>query len=86
MKSIRVSLDDSGHLLLPAAIREEAGLNPGMVLEIRYRNGRVEIEPPSPKIRIVEKQGVYVAIPEEPMEPLTAKMVREIQEAVRDRG
>ncbi len=85
MKNITVSLDDSGHLLLPEAIREAAGLNPGMVLEIRYRNGRVEIEPPAPKMRIVEKRGVYVATPEEPLKPLTAEMVRETQETLRAR-
>ena len=86
MKSATVSIDDSGRLLLPEAIRKEAGLNPGMALEIRYRNGRVEIEPPASKVQIVEKRGVYVAVPEEPLKPLTAEMVRETQEAIRDRG
>ena len=36
-------------------------------------------------MQIVEKRGVYVAIPEEPLKPLTAERVRETQEALRDR-
>ncbi len=85
MKRATISLDASGRLLVPEAIREEAGLVPGRVLEIRCRNGHVEIAPKAPEIRVVEKGGVYVAVPSGPVEPLTAETVRATQEARRDR-
>jgi bifunctional DNA-binding transcriptional regulator/antitoxin component of YhaV-PrlF toxin-antitoxin module len=85
MKNAVASLDDSGRLLVPQLLREQAGLTPGMELEIRCRDGRLEIEPTSRKVRIVEKRGVYVAEPEGLVKPLTSDVVREVQEALRDR-
>lgn len=85
MKSATITLDASGRLLVPEAIREEAGLVPGRALEIRCRSGHVEIEPKAPEIRVVEKGGVFVAVPSEPVEPLTAETVRATQKAIRDR-
>ena len=39
----------------------------------------------NPRIQIVEKQGIFVAIPERPLKPLSAESVREIQESLRNR-
>jgi AbrB family looped-hinge helix DNA binding protein len=38
-------MDKAGRLVLPKAIREEAGIEPGIPLRIAVRDGRVEIEP-----------------------------------------
>ncbi len=45
--AVTISIDASGRLMVPEPIREQAGFEPGMALEIRYRGGRIEIEPAS---------------------------------------
>ena len=85
MKSVISSIDASGHLLVPEGIRQQAGLAPGTAVEIRYRDGQLEIEPTPRAVRIVKKGDVYVAVPDKPLPPLTAELVRETQEAIRDR-
>lgn len=49
------------------------------------RDGRVELEPAPRRVRIVKKGEVFVAVPEDPSEPLTAEVVRRTREAVRER-
>jgi len=82
--SIRYSMDRSGRIIVPKAIRERAGLTPGMPLEIRYRDGRVEIEPASREVRIIRKGQVAVAEPLELSKPLTEEVVRTAQSCLRD--
>ena len=59
---IEVSLDELGHILIPAAIRNRLGLSPGMTLVVeKGKQGSVSlrIEPELPEL--VEKEGVLVA-------------------------
>jgi AbrB family looped-hinge helix DNA binding protein len=58
---MKSTIDRAGRVVIPKAIREAAGLKPGASLKIKYRNGRVEIEPESPKMRLVRKGSVLVA-------------------------
>jgi AbrB family looped-hinge helix DNA binding protein len=55
------TIDRAGRVVIPKPIREAAGLEPGSPLKIEYRDGRVEIERKSPKVRIVRKGTVLVA-------------------------
>jgi AbrB family looped-hinge helix DNA binding protein len=58
---MKSTIDEAGRVVIPKAIREVAGLKPGTPLVIEYRNGRVEIERKSPKVRLVRKGSVLVA-------------------------
>jgi len=58
---MKSTIDRAGRVVIPKAIREAAGLQPGSSLEIEYRDGRVEIERKSPKVRLVRKGAVLVA-------------------------
>ena len=87
-----VSMDESGSLVLPEDVRRDAGLEPGMPLQVWSIHGRVEIKPafqsePVPqRVRIVQKGKLWVAEPLEPGgEPLTAETVRQTQELIRNR-
>ena len=39
--------DSAGRLVIPSEIRHEAALEPGVPLEVRWRDGVIEIEPQS---------------------------------------
>jgi AbrB family looped-hinge helix DNA binding protein len=82
---MRATVDDSGRLVLPEAIRDEAGIGPGMTLEIIVRDGRVEIEPAPREVRVVQRGPLWVAVPMEPTKPLTESTVELARRNLRDR-
>ena len=55
------TIDAAGRVVIPKSIREAAGLKPGSHLKIEYREGRIEIEQKSRKVRLVKKGGLLVA-------------------------
>jgi AbrB family looped-hinge helix DNA binding protein len=71
-----ITIDRVGRVVIPKEIREEAGIEPGMPLEVRCREGRIEIEPRRRPVRIVKKGRLQVAESVEPGEPLTREIVR----------
>ena len=42
---MKATIDAAGRLVIPKRIRREAGLESGAELEIRFEDGRIEIEP-----------------------------------------
>lgn len=79
-------MDSAGRIVLPKAIREKAGLEPGQPLEIRCEQGRVEIEPAYLEVEIVQgPYGLPVLKALEPVPVLTTEEVRDVLEKVRDR-
>ncbi|MCE9635504.1 MAG: AbrB/MazE/SpoVT family DNA-binding domain-containing protein [Planctomycetes bacterium] len=79
-----VTMDRSGRLVLPKAIRDEAGIRPGAPLRIRVRDGHIEIEPQYEPIQSVERHGMQVMERTEPGEALTADQVRRTTRALRE--
>ena len=79
-----ITIDAAGRLVVPKAIRDAAGLQPGMALDIRLRGGRIEIEPQPVEIRIVVRDGVAVAVGPPGLAPLRTETVRETQESDRN--
>ena len=51
---MRTTIDKAGRLVIPKEIRDEAGLGPGVELDIDYRDGQVLIEPVS-KVELVKR-------------------------------
>jgi AbrB family looped-hinge helix DNA binding protein len=81
----RTTIDGAGRVVVPKAIREQAGLAPGSRLTVRYREGRIEIEPDPRKVRMKRHGGLTVAVPEEEGPLLTADEVRDTLERLRRR-
>lgn len=80
------TIDAAGRLVIPKEIREEAQLQPGAPLQITFRDGHVEIEAAPREVRLVRKGRFTVMVPVEEGGPtLTADVVRETLEAIRDR-
>jgi AbrB family looped-hinge helix DNA binding protein len=84
---MRTTIDAAGRLVIPKQIREQAGLRPGMPLEISYRDGAIEIEPAPMPVRLVRKGHLTVAVPAGDVPTLTADQVERAREQIRgERG
>ena len=83
--TIETTMDAAGRLVIPKAVRDAAGLTPGVVLRIQCRDGRVELTPAPRKVEVVQHDRVTVLIPSEESETLTGDVVRAVQRSLRDR-
>ena len=77
------TIDAAGRLVVPKAIREEAGLRPGEPLEVTVHDGRVEIVPAPRRVRIRERDGVRIAEPAGSYETLPERTVRKTRDRLR---
>src|SRR5690349_14902238 len=83
MPAMKTTIDAAGRLVIPKEIRREAGLRPGMLLEVRWREGRVEIEPAPLPVKLERKGRFLVAIPQREVPPLTTETVERTRRALR---
>jgi len=83
---MKSTIDLSGRLVIPKAIREVAGLEPGAPLEVRWREGVVEIEPAPLPVKITKQGRFLVAVPEKPTTSLTNETVKQTRQQVRHGG
>ncbi len=81
---MRTAIDSAGRLVIPKAVRDAAGIQPGTPLEVRFRDGRIEIEPAPLVVSIRSVGGVAVASPDEPVPILSATEVAITRDRLRD--
>jgi len=60
------TMDGAGRLVIPREIRREAALEPGVPLEVRWRDGVIEIEPQPLAVTLKRKGRLLVAAPATP--------------------
>jgi AbrB family looped-hinge helix DNA binding protein len=82
---MRCTLDRAGRIVAPEVIRRRAGLLGGAEVEVRYRDGRVEIEPVARRVKRVRRGPLQVAVPTRPGGPLSAAVVRAARDRLRAR-
>lgn len=80
---MRITIDGVGRLVVPKALREDLRIEAGAVLEIRSRDGRLEIEPVPTPMRLVRRGKGLVATTDQPVPPIAAEDVRAVLESVR---
>jgi AbrB family looped-hinge helix DNA binding protein len=80
---MRTTIDPAGRLLIPKEIRQQAGLKPGMALDVHCRAGRIEIERAPLPVSVVKKGRLMVAVPRTKAPPLSAETVERTRRAVR---
>jgi AbrB family looped-hinge helix DNA binding protein len=81
-----VTMDAAGRVVLPKAVRDRARLSPGVPIEVRVVDGRIELEPACTRVNVEKRGGVWVAAPIEPLPPLTRSEVELALDAVRSHG
>ena len=81
---MKTTIDSAGRLVIPKKIREQAGLKPGMELEVRCRDGRVEVEPAEQPVRLERRGRFLVAVRDGPTPQITLEMVQQTIEDIRE--
>ncbi|MBI3973731.1 MAG: AbrB/MazE/SpoVT family DNA-binding domain-containing protein [Chloroflexi bacterium] len=82
---MQTTIDRAGRVVVPKAVRLAAGLRAGMTLDVRVRDGVIEIEPAARPVRLVEKGPLLVAEPLEEVEPVTNEEVERVLTELRER-
>jgi AbrB family looped-hinge helix DNA binding protein len=78
------TIDAAGRLVIPKEIRRQAGLGPGMQVEIRFDRGHIEIEPVPRPVKLVQQGHLLVAVPETDVPPLTVDLVQATLDRLRE--
>ncbi len=61
-KIVQVGIDESGNILIPASLRDQLDLAPGMTLVVeRGKNGDLRLRVERESATLVEKEGILVA-------------------------
>ncbi|TAN53990.1 MAG: AbrB/MazE/SpoVT family DNA-binding domain-containing protein [Betaproteobacteria bacterium] len=74
---MKTTIDGAGRLVIPKEIRREARLAPGAPLEIRWHDGRIEIEPAPAAVRLQRRGRLLVAVPQGKLPELSAEAVEQ---------
>ena len=81
--AMKTTIDRSGRIVVPKALRDALRLVGGTTLEIRVRDGRLELEPMATPMRLVRRGEGLVATTDEPLPVIDADDVRAVTESVR---
>ena len=73
---MKTTMDSAGRVVIPKPLRERLGLKGGEVLELREREGRIEIEPAATSMSLAKTKGELAAVPNRRLPPLTDEIVR----------
>jgi AbrB family looped-hinge helix DNA binding protein len=79
------TIDQAGRLVIPRDIRRQAGIEPGMALDVRVEHGRIAIEPMPIDVRLERRGRFTVAVPADGAATLTAAVVETTRRQVRRR-
>jgi AbrB family looped-hinge helix DNA binding protein len=87
VSTMTTTIDAAGRLVIPGPIRREAALEPGVPLEVRWRDGIIEIEPQPIPVALEKHGRLLVAKPKVRVRPLgTAAVERTRRDISTGRG
>lgn len=82
--AMKTTIDSAGRLVIPKEIRREAKLAPGAALNVRWRDGRIEIEPAPAPVRLQRRGRLLVAVPRRKTPELEPETVEETRTRLLD--
>jgi AbrB family looped-hinge helix DNA binding protein len=82
-QTMQATIDAGGRVVVPKEVRERLGLRPGSRVELTEVEGHLEISPAATPARLVDHDGVLVAVTDTDLPVLTAEQVRDAVEATR---
>jgi AbrB family looped-hinge helix DNA binding protein len=80
---MKATLDATGRITVPKALREALGLKPGQPLEIRAGDGHLDIEIAPTPMQLKKRGKGMVTVRDTELPVLTAEQVRDTLERVR---
>ncbi|MBA3639118.1 MAG: AbrB/MazE/SpoVT family DNA-binding domain-containing protein [Acidobacteria bacterium] len=80
------TMDSAGRLVIPSEIRREAGIEPDTPLDVRWRDGLIEIEPQPLAVKLEKRGRLVVATPRRRVPALTDATVERTKRTVRRSG
>jgi AbrB family looped-hinge helix DNA binding protein len=80
---MKTTIDHAGRLVIPKDIRREAGIKPGMPLEVRWEKGIIAITPAPLEVKLERKGRLLVAVPAGEVSPLSADTVERTRRNLR---
>lgn len=80
---MKATIDNAGRLVIPKEIRREAGLKPGLPLDVRWENGIIAITPVPLPVKLEHKGRLLVAVPRKSVAPLKTDTVEQVRTTVR---
>lgn len=83
INGMKTSIDSAGRIVVPKPLRQLLGFRPGIPLQLRISDGRLEIEVAATPMRLRKRGKGLVAVPDAELPELTAEMVRDTLERVR---
>jgi AbrB family looped-hinge helix DNA binding protein len=83
INAMKTTIDSAGRIVVPKALRDALQLRPGQPLEVRASDGRLEIEVAPASMKLLKRGKGVVAVPDQPLPPLTAAEVRATLERAR---
>jgi AbrB family looped-hinge helix DNA binding protein len=81
---MRSTIDAAGRLVIPSAVRREAGIKPGTPLEVTWKDGRIEIEPLASPVQLRRRGRLLVASRLESTEALDNETVEKTRLELRN--
>ncbi len=80
---MKTTIDHAGRLVIPKDIRREAGIKPGMPLEVRWEKGAIAITPAPLPVKLERKGRLLVAVAPKNIPPLSTDTVERTRKALR---
>ena len=81
---MKVAIDDAGRLLLPKAVRDAAGLRPGVPFEVTASQGRIELKRTDSEVRLVRQGRLTVAVAKDDLPPISEREILALREGLHD--
>ncbi|MBI2767107.1 MAG: AbrB/MazE/SpoVT family DNA-binding domain-containing protein [Chloroflexi bacterium] len=82
---MKTTIDSAGRIVIPKKLRDEAGFQAGMELDVRYCHGLIEVEATEVPYRIEDRDGWLVIVAPEGTPKVTNEELEAAITSLRER-